>query len=141
MQARKRVAWERRSGWLSSRSTLGLITIRQARSCHVVWTNTLIRLWGKVAFVKLLQIRLVVLVKEQLQHQISHTEQSVVATVQVAESLSYLSPDSVLVQGIANKLGNKGGVGISFVFGQTSLCFINCHLAAGQEKVHTPSNV
>eukprot|EP00045_Choanoeca_perplexa_P015428 m.193725 g.193725 ORF g.193725 m.193725 type:complete len:990 (+) comp16985_c0_seq2:131-3100(+) len=74
--------------------------------------------YHQVAFVKLLQIRLVVLVKDHLQHQISHTEQSVVAT------------------GIANKLGNKGGVGVSFVFGQTSLCFINCHLAAGQEKMN-----
>ena len=32
-------------------------------------------------------------------------------------------------------LGNKGGVGISFDFLSTSLCFINCHLTSGNEDV------
>ena len=30
-------------------------------------------------------------------------------------------------------LGNKGGIGIGFCLGKTSLLFINCHLAAGQK--------
>lgn len=36
--------------------------------------------------------------------------------------------------GIGNALGNKGGVGISFFFGNISLCFINSHLTSGNEK-------
>ena len=31
--------------------------------------------------------------------------------------------------------GNKGAVGISFFLGSTSFCFINCHLAARNERV------
>ncbi|GBC00839.1 hypothetical protein RclHR1_03990016 [Rhizophagus clarus] len=37
--------------------------------------------------------------------------------------------------GLANLFGNKGGIGISLLFGNTSLCFINSHLAAHQDKV------
>ena len=31
-----------------------------------------------------------------------------------------------------NLYGNKGGVGIRFEYNQTSLCFLNCHLSAGE---------
>jgi hypothetical protein len=31
-----------------------------------------------------------------------------------------------------NIYGNKGSVGIRFEFNQTSLCFLNCHLSAGE---------
>ncbi|CAI2180314.1 194_t:CDS:2 [Funneliformis geosporum] len=37
--------------------------------------------------------------------------------------------------GLANLFGNKGGIGISLLFGNTSFCFINSHLAAHQSKV------
>ena len=30
--------------------------------------------------------------------------------------------------------GNKGGVGVSFLFGSVSLCFICTHLTSGNEK-------
>ncbi|PFX25060.1 phosphatidylinositol 3,4,5-trisphosphate 5-phosphatase 2-like [Stylophora pistillata] len=57
-------------------------------------------------------IRLVVFINQDLKNMVSHLQQSSVKT------------------GIANALGNKGGVGISFSLGSVSLCFINCHLAA-----------
>ncbi|XP_061183284.1 phosphatidylinositol 3,4,5-trisphosphate 5-phosphatase 2-like isoform X5 [Saccostrea echinata] len=64
-------------------------------------------LWG---------IRLVVLVKKQLRQYINRIQHSTVRT------------------GIANTLGNKGAVGISFYFKGTSFCFINCHLTSGDER-------
>ncbi|CAG8565059.1 10268_t:CDS:2 [Acaulospora morrowiae] len=42
--------------------------------------------------------------------------------------------------GLANLFGNKGGIGISLLFGNTSLCFINSHLAAHQDKVQERNN-
>lgn len=57
-------------------------------------------------------IRLVIFAKQSFKHMITHVQQSSVKT------------------GIANALGNKGGVGISFSLGPLSLCFVNCHLAA-----------
>lgn len=65
-----------------------------------------------VSTCSLWSIRLVVFASQDLKHMISHVQQSSVKT------------------GIANALGNKGGVGISFSLGPLSLCFVNCHLAA-----------
>ncbi|XP_023930174.1 phosphatidylinositol 3,4,5-trisphosphate 5-phosphatase 1 [Lingula anatina] len=72
-------------------------------------TVTICSLWG---------IRLLVLVKPEHKNRISHVQHSTVKT------------------GIANALGNKGAVGVSFYFGGTSFCFINCHLTSGHEKNH-----
>jgi len=40
-----------------------------------------------------------------------------------------------VASGIANTIGNKGGVGISFKIFDSSFCFINSHLAAHMEDV------
>lgn len=66
-------------------------------------------LWG---------IRLVILVKPEHAMKITHLQNSQVRT------------------GIGNALGNKGAVGLSFYFGNLSLCFISGHLTSGTEKCH-----
>jgi hypothetical protein len=42
--------------------------------------------------------------------------------------------------GFANVVANKGGVMISFFLGNTSFCFIDCHLAAGINKIPRRNN-
>ncbi|NXU47046.1 SHP2A phosphatase, partial [Turnix velox] len=71
-----------------------------------------------VALQCLWSIKMVVLVKPEHERRISHIHTSSVKT------------------GIANTLGNKGAVGVSFLFNGTSFGFINCHLASGTEKTH-----
>ncbi|XP_062306848.1 phosphatidylinositol 3,4,5-trisphosphate 5-phosphatase 1 [Osmerus eperlanus] len=63
-------------------------------------------------------IRIVVLAKPEHENRISH-----------------ISCDSVKT-GIANTLGNKGAVGVSFMFNGTALGFVNSHLTSGSEKKH-----
>ncbi|XP_065056626.1 phosphatidylinositol 3,4,5-trisphosphate 5-phosphatase 2A-like isoform X1 [Rhopilema esculentum] len=62
-------------------------------------------------------IRLVVFVKPAHAGKVNMVKQSVVKT------------------GLANALGNKGAVGISFYFGSTSFCFVNAHMQARVERV------
>ncbi|XP_028400181.1 phosphatidylinositol 3,4,5-trisphosphate 5-phosphatase 2A-like isoform X2 [Dendronephthya gigantea] len=73
--------------------------------------------YNAVASHSLWGIRLVILAKQEHTNRICRVEKSSVKT------------------GIANTLGNKGGVGISFEFLSTSLCFINCHLTSGNEDL------
>uniref|UniRef100_A0A8V5GT31 phosphatidylinositol-3,4,5-trisphosphate 5-phosphatase n=1 Tax=Melopsittacus undulatus TaxID=13146 RepID=A0A8V5GT31_MELUD len=71
-----------------------------------------------VAVQALWSIKVVVLVKPEHENRISHVSTSSVKT------------------GIANTLGNKGAVGVSFMFNGTSLGFVNCHLTSGSEKTN-----
>uniref|UniRef100_A0A8C5PQA2 phosphatidylinositol-3,4,5-trisphosphate 5-phosphatase n=1 Tax=Leptobrachium leishanense TaxID=445787 RepID=A0A8C5PQA2_9ANUR len=71
-----------------------------------------------VAMQSLWNIKIVVLVRPEHENRISHISTSSVKT------------------GIANTLGNKGAVGISFMFNGTSFGFVNCHLTSGNEKTN-----
>jgi len=42
---------------------------------------------------------------------------------------------STCATGVGDVLGNKGGVGLSFTYQETSLAFVACHLAARSERV------
>ncbi|XP_036970931.1 phosphatidylinositol 3,4,5-trisphosphate 5-phosphatase 1 [Acanthopagrus latus] len=70
----------------------------------------------QVAIHTLWSIRIIVLVKPEHENRISHVFSDSVKT------------------GIANTLGNKGAVGVSFMFNGTSFGFVNSHLTSGSEK-------
>ncbi|XP_062328439.1 phosphatidylinositol 3,4,5-trisphosphate 5-phosphatase 2A isoform X2 [Osmerus eperlanus] len=70
-----------------------------------------------IAVQTLWNIKIAVLVKPDHENRISHVGVSSVKT------------------GIANTLGNKGAVGVSFMFNGTSFGFVNCHLTSGNEKI------
>uniref|UniRef100_A0A671UQH0 phosphatidylinositol-3,4,5-trisphosphate 5-phosphatase n=1 Tax=Sparus aurata TaxID=8175 RepID=A0A671UQH0_SPAAU len=70
----------------------------------------------QVAIHTLWNIRIIILVKPEHENRISH-----------------IFSDSVKT-GIANTLGNKGAVGVSFMFNGTSFGFVNSHLTSGSEK-------
>uniref|UniRef100_A0A8C6KXA1 phosphatidylinositol-3,4,5-trisphosphate 5-phosphatase n=1 Tax=Nothobranchius furzeri TaxID=105023 RepID=A0A8C6KXA1_NOTFU len=70
----------------------------------------------QVAIQTLWNIRIVVLAKPEHENRISHVFSDSVKT------------------GIANTLGNKGAVGVSFMFNGTSFGFVNSHLTSGSEK-------
>ncbi|XP_036403938.1 inositol polyphosphate phosphatase-like 1b [Megalops cyprinoides] len=69
-----------------------------------------------VAIQSLWNIRLAVFVRPEHESRISHVNTASVKT------------------GLANTLGNKGAVGVSFLFNGTSFGFVNCHLTSGSEK-------
>ncbi|CAG05651.1 unnamed protein product, partial [Tetraodon nigroviridis] len=70
----------------------------------------------QVAIHTLWNIRIIVLAKPEHENRISHVLSDSVKT------------------GIANTLGNKGAVGVSFMFNGTSFGFVNSHLTSGNEK-------
>ena len=47
---------------------------------------------------------------------------------------------AAVATGLRNKLGNKGGVGVSFCLGQTSFLFVCCHLARTFQGVVVHAN-
>ncbi|XP_076595037.1 inositol polyphosphate phosphatase-like 1b [Chaetodon auriga] len=71
----------------------------------------------QVAVQSLWNMRLAVFVKPEHESRISHVNTASVRT------------------GLGNTLGNKGAVGVSFLFNGTSFGFVNCHLTSGSEKV------
>lgn len=70
-----------------------------------------------VKLVKLVGIMMIIFIKEELYYLVSNVAAETIGT------------------GIANKLGNKGAVAIRFDFHRTSMCFVNCHLAAHMEEL------
>ncbi|XP_061090200.1 inositol polyphosphate phosphatase-like 1b isoform X1 [Conger conger] len=70
-----------------------------------------------VALQSLWNLRLAVFVRPEHETRICHVSTASVKT------------------GLANPLGNKGAVGVSFLFNGTSFGFVNCHLTSGSEKI------
>ncbi|XP_068596310.1 inositol polyphosphate phosphatase-like 1b [Brachionichthys hirsutus] len=71
----------------------------------------------QVAVQSLWNMRLAVFMKPEHEGRISHVNTASVRT------------------GLGNTLGNKGAVGVSFIFNGTSFGFVNCRLTSGNEKV------
>ncbi|XP_056898741.1 inositol polyphosphate phosphatase-like 1b isoform X1 [Takifugu flavidus] len=71
----------------------------------------------QVAVQSLWNMRLAVFVKPEHEARISHVHTACVRT------------------GLGNTLGNKGAVGVSFLFNGTSFGFVNCRLSSGSEKI------
>ncbi|KAM4574408.1 phosphatidylinositol 3,4,5-trisphosphate 5-phosphatase 1 isoform 1-T1 [Fundulus diaphanus] len=88
------------------------------------WSDTLKNVLRKITNISFKQvaihtlwsIRIIVLAKPEHENRISHVFSDSVKT------------------GIANTLGNKGAVGVSFMFNGTSFGFVNSHLTSGSEK-------
>ncbi|KAL0233437.1 hypothetical protein PCE1_001952 [Barthelona sp. PCE] len=73
--------------------------------------------YEEIAFVDMMEIRLVIFIHSTYVDRISDVQTHTEAT------------------GIAHVVGNKGAVGCSMKYNGTKLCFINSHLAAHQEKI------
>lgn len=88
------------------------------------WSDTLKNALRKITNISFKQVaihhlwymRIIVLAKPEHENRISHVFSDSVAT------------------GIANTFGNKGAVGVSFMFNGTSFGFVNSHLTSGSEK-------
>jgi hypothetical protein len=62
------------------------------------------------------------------------THLALFVNISLAPIISKVKSDCIAT-GIQNMIGNKGGIGISFDLGKSSLAFISCHLAADQNEV------
>lgn len=86
------------------------------------WLNSVIKSLHKDG--KYHQVRLIRLIGMML---------VVFAKVQVVASIKDVLAESVGT-GILNRVGNKGGVAVRLDLCNTSICFVNCHLAAHAEE-------
>jgi len=84
---------------------------------EMMLSNTLGKDYYMVDSCTLMATHIAVFVKERLRKQVSDVETGAVAT------------------GVANTVGNKGGVAVSFILDQTSFLFVNSHFAAHQNEV------
>ena len=89
-------------------------------SCEADWFARIQSLLGndfiRVCGLSLMGIRLIVLVRRTHWFKISNVQKGTEAC------------------GIANLVGNKGAVAVSFNFNETRFAFVNCHLAAHMGK-------
>lgn len=77
--------------------------------------------WGLCKLVTLVEMRLAVFARESA----LSGEHSCIRAVQSARSAT----------GLGSVYGNKGGLVVALTYGQTSLCFVSCHLAAHTHKL------
>eukprot|EP01103_Thecamoeba_quadrilineata_P013847 TRINITY_DN3965_c0_g1_i1.p1 TRINITY_DN3965_c0_g1~~TRINITY_DN3965_c0_g1_i1.p1 ORF type:complete len:848 (+),score=177.51 TRINITY_DN3965_c0_g1_i1:200-2545(+) len=116
--------------WLDGEDTYDLYAIavqeceypvEASRSCEEDWFDRIQKSLGsayvRIAGTSLLSIRLCIFILRQHCFKISNIEIFTVAT------------------GIANVIGNKGGIAISFQMFETKFCFIGSHLAAHQKNL------
>ncbi|KAI6655435.1 synaptojanin-1 isoform X3 [Oopsacas minuta] len=74
-----------------------------------------------IAFEHFWHIGLVGIIKSDLYHKVSNIQQANVKT-----GLGKIN--------VGTKVGNKGAVGVSFAYENTSFLFVNCHLTSGHEQ-------
>jgi phosphatidylinositol-bisphosphatase len=67
-------------------------------------------------------------------HVLAAMHVAIFARVELAPRISGVRTGQVAT-GVANTLGNKGGVGVSLLVGHTSFCFVSCHFTAHQAAV------
>jgi hypothetical protein len=92
---------------------------KRKRGTLISCINTVLEAAGfsLLAFESMWEMFILVFIDKELTNMVSHVVKMAKAT------------------GIANVIGNKGGVLVSFSLMETSYCFLSCHLAASPHKV------
>jgi len=94
---------------------------KEKMSCDYLWTGMIRKSVGSAYTIamhqKLGEMKITMLARKQDQNRITRIQTGNVAC------------------GIGNVMANKGGIGIAFHWDDTSICFLNCHLAAHQGMV------